>query len=147
MGNYSVVIDTVVFVRSLLNPLSFSGRLIFAHADEYRLILSALIVREILEVLQRPEVTDKIRFAEGIDTRRVLDLLSEAELVELPADNIPQVSRDPKDNKFLATAVLGDADHVVSEDRDLLDLGEYQGIRIVDVSVFLKILTTEDKEQ
>ncbi|MBV9453409.1 MAG: putative toxin-antitoxin system toxin component, PIN family, partial [Rubrobacter sp.] len=73
--------------------------------------------------------------------------LSEAELVELPADNIPQVSRDPKDNKFLATAVLGDAEYVVSEDRDLLDLGKHQGIRIVDISVFLKILSNEDKEQ
>ena len=145
MGNYSVVIDTVVFVRSLLNPLSFSGRLIFAHADDYRLILSAPIIQEILEVLQRPEITNKIRFVAGMDTRRVLDLLSEAELVELPAD-IPQVSRDPKDDKFLATAVLGEADYVVSADRDLLDLGEYQGIKIVDVNAFLKILN-EDKAQ
>ena len=142
---HRVVIDTVVFVRSLLNPHSAPGRLIFAHADEYRLILSAPIVREIVEVLQRPETTNKIRFGAGMDTRRVLDLLSEAELVELPAD-IPQVSRDPKDDKFLATAILGEADYVISEDRDLLDLGEYQGIKIVDVSAFLKILE-EDKAQ
>ena len=136
---YSVVIDTVVFVRSLLNPFSFSGKLLFAHADEYLLILSAPIIREILEVLQRPEITRKIRFVAGMDTKRVLDLLSQAELVELPAD-IPQVSRDPKDDKFVATAVLGEADYVVSEDRDLLDLGEYQGVKIVDVATFLKIL-------
>jgi putative PIN family toxin of toxin-antitoxin system len=135
---YSVVIDTVVFVRSLLNPFSFSGRLIFAHADEYRLILSAPIIREILEVLRRPEITRKIRFVAGMDTRRVLDLLSQAELVEL--SSIPQVSRDPKDDKFLTTAVSGGADYVFSEDRDLLDLGEYQGIKIVNVATFLKIL-------
>ncbi len=142
---HRVVIDTVVFVRSLLNPYSAPGRLIFAHADEYRLILSAPIVREIVEVLQRPEITNKIRFVAGMDTRRVLDLLSQAELVELPAD-IPQVSRDPKDDKFLATAILGEADHVVSEDRDLLDLGEYRGIKIVDVATFLKLLN-EDNAQ
>ena len=145
MRSYSVVIDTVVFVRSLLNPFSFSGKLIFVHADEYRLILSALIIREILEVLQRPEITGKIRFVAGMDTRRVLDLLSQAALVELPAD-IPQVSRDPKDDKFLATAFAGKADYVVSADRDLLDLGEYQGIKMVDVATFLKILN-EDKAQ
>ena len=80
---YSIVIDTVVFVRSLLNPHSFSGRIIFAHADDYRLILSAPIVREILEVLQRPEITRKIRFVADMDTRRVLDLLSQAELVHV----------------------------------------------------------------
>jgi putative PIN family toxin of toxin-antitoxin system len=141
---HSVVIDTVVFVRSLLNPHSAPGRVIFAHADEYRLILSAPIVREILEVLQRPEITSKIQFVAGMDTRRVLDLLSQAEIVEL--SSIPQVSRDPKDDKFLATAVAGEADYVISEDRDLLDLGEYQGIKIVDVATFLKILN-EDKAQ
>ena len=37
----------------------------------------------------------------------------------------PQVSRDPKDDKFLATAVASEADYVVSEDRDLLDLGAH----------------------
>jgi len=141
---YSIVIDTVVFVRSLLNPHSFSGRIIFAHAYDYRLILSAPIVREILEVLQRPEITRKIRFVADMDTRRVLDLLSQAELVEV--SDIPQVSRDPKDDKFLVTAVASEADYVVSEDRDLLDLGEYQGIKIVDVATFLKILN-EDKAQ
>jgi uncharacterized protein len=135
----SVVIDTVVFVRSLLNPYSAPGRLIFAHAQEYRLILSAPIVREILEVLKRPEITRKIRFVAGMDTRRVLDLLSQAELVEL--SDIPAVSRDPNDDKFIATAVLGGAEYIVSEDRDLLDIGEYQGIKIIDVATFLKILT------
>jgi putative PIN family toxin of toxin-antitoxin system len=96
-----------------------------------------------VEVLQRLEITNKIRFVAGMDTRRVLDLLSEAELVELPLD-IPRVSRDPKDDKFLATAVVGEASYLVSEDRDLLDLGEYQGIKIVEVATFLKFLK-EDK--
>src|SRR4051794_3482723 len=137
MRSYSVVIDTVVFVRCLLNPYSNPGRLIFAHAEEYRLILSAPIIREIVEVLQRPEITRKIRFVAGMDTRRVLDLLSQAELVEL--SDIPAVTRDPNDDKFLATAVLGGAEYVVSEDNDLLDIREYQGIKIVDVATFLKI--------
>lgn len=101
---YRVVIDTVVFVRSLLNPHSRSGRLIFAHADEYRLILSAPIIREVLEVLHRPEITRKIRFVADMDTRRVLDILSQAELVEVA--EISPISRDPEDDKFLATAVF-----------------------------------------
>lgn len=96
------------------------------------------IVREIVEVLKRPEITSKIRFVGGMDARRVLDLLSQAELVEVA--QIAQVSRDPKDDKFLATAVAGEADYVVPEDRDLLDIEEYEGIKIVDVGMFLKTL-------
>lgn len=53
---------------------------------------------------------------------------------------ISPICRDPEDDKFLATAVLGEADYVVSEDRDLLDLREQQGIKIVDVATFLKVL-------
>ena len=56
----------------------------------------------------------------------------------MPVADIPQVPRDPKDDKFLATAMAGEADYLVSEDRDLLDLGEHQGIKIVDVATFLK---------
>jgi uncharacterized protein len=56
----------------------------------------------------------------------------------MPVADIPQVTRDPKDDKFLATAMAGEADYLVSEDRDLLDLGEHQGIKIVDVATFLK---------
>ena len=64
-----------------------------------------------------------------MDTRRVLDLLSHAELVEVA--DIPPVSRKPKDDIFLATAVVGEADYVVSEDYDLLDLaGSAKGSRL-----------------
>jgi putative PIN family toxin of toxin-antitoxin system len=64
-----------------------------------------------------------------MDTRRVLDLLSHAELVEVA--DVPPVSRNPKDDIFLATAVVGEADYVVSEDYDLLDLaGSTKGSRL-----------------
>jgi putative PIN family toxin of toxin-antitoxin system len=70
----------------------------------------------------------KIQIVAAVDTRRVLDLLSQAELVEL--SDISQISRDPKDDKFLTTAVAGEAAYVVSADKDLLDLGEHQGIKM-----------------
>ncbi|HSH78947.1 MAG TPA: hypothetical protein VLA19_10495 [Herpetosiphonaceae bacterium] len=50
----TVVIDTVVFVRALLNPRSMWGRLVFDYAGRYRLVVSAPIVREVIEVIQRP---------------------------------------------------------------------------------------------
>lgn len=132
------VFDTVVFVRGLLNPYSHSGNLVFAHADDYALVLSEPLVREILEVLRRPEITRKIRAVSGMDMGRLLDLFSQAELVE-PA-TIPPVCRDPDDDKVLATAVAGRVDVIVSADKDLLDLAAFQGITIVDVGTFLSML-------
>src|SRR5437660_9953414 len=97
-----VVFDTVVFVRSLLNPYSFCGRVLFQSFTQYRLFVSRPVVEEILEVLHRDELTSKFRTLAGLDLASVIDILGQAEVVEIPT--VAEVSRDPKDNKFLATA-------------------------------------------
>ena len=136
-----VVFDTVVFVRGLLNPHNRAGRLLFERAEEYTLVLSPPIIQEILEVLNRPEITRKFRVVEGFDLGKVLDLLAMAEIIEV--DQTPAISRDAKDDKFLVTAHLGNAKYLVSEDRDLLDLVEYERVRIVDTATFLEALTND----
>lgn len=140
-----VVIDTVVFVRSLLNPYSRSGRIIFDHAGDYTLVISEPVIREILEVLRRPEITRKVRVVAGMDMARILNLLAQAEPVTV--EDIPSISRDPKDDMFLATARAAGASCIVSEDKDLLVLGEYEGIRIVDGGTFLDILEADGGHQ
>jgi putative PIN family toxin of toxin-antitoxin system len=136
-----VVFDTVVFVHALLNSRSIPGRLIYVLPDRYRLILSPPVVAEILEVLGRAELVARfhlrdVDYAEAL--ARLLDAMRQAETVELGA--ILPISRDPKDDKFLATAEMAEADYVVSEDLDLLVLKEYKGIHIVDCATFLKLL-------
>jgi predicted nucleic acid-binding protein len=56
---------------------------------------------------------------------------------------IPLVCRDPNDDKILATALAGLADLIATEDKDLLDMGEYEGIRIVNGRELLGILHSE----
>lgn len=144
-GTPSAVFDTVVFVRALINPHGCWGQLIFDCFPRYTLITSQPLIVELLDVLARPEVNEKFRVFPNLDVPRLLDLIGEAVLVEL--EDIPLVSRDPKDNKFLATAVAGGADYLVSEDRDLLDLVEYDGVRIVDTLTVLRLLAEEGASQ
>ena len=47
------------------------------------------------------------------------------------------VCRDPDDNKYLACAIDGAAEAIVSGDRDLLDLGTFKGITIVNPRRFI----------
>jgi predicted nucleic acid-binding protein len=47
-----------------------------------------------------------------------------------------QVCRDPDDDKFLACAVDSGSDCIISGDKDLLDLQNYQGISIVTARRF-----------
>lgn len=135
---HRVVFDTVIFVRSLINRSGLWGRLVFTHGERYRLVISEPIGVEILDVLRRPELTRKYRGAANANFQTILDILASAEIVIV--DEIPAVSRDPKDDKFLATAALAGAEYLVSEDQDLLVLREQSGVRIVDAATFLDLL-------
>jgi putative PIN family toxin of toxin-antitoxin system len=137
----SVVIDTMLFVRALLNSRSLPARIIAAHPERYRLFLSRPVVEEILEVLARPELIQRLQLRQVDYAAAIGGLLAsfqQAETVEL--GEIAAVSRDPKDDKFLATAKAGGANYVVSEDEDLLVLGEYEGIPIINAADFSGLL-------
>lgn len=136
-----VVFDTVIFVRSLINPKSFAGRLVFDYAYRYQLVLSSPIVAEILEVLQRPELTRKYKTLQQIPPKEIRKLIEPAELVDVAS--APAVSRDPKEDRFLAAARAGGASSIVSADKDLLDLKEDEGIKIVDIRSFIAILESD----
>ncbi len=129
--------DTVVFVRALLNPKSRCGRLLFQYFDRYQIIVSSATARELLEVIQRPEITRKYKAVATIEIQKIIDLLARAEVVE--PDNIPALVRDPKDDIFVATALAGHADYLVSEDKDLLILGNSQSLQIVNAAQFMAI--------
>ena len=136
-----VVFDTVVFVRALLNQRSVCGRLVFGYQHRFQVILSTPMVVEILQVLARDEIVGKLERRRGTLLHAISSLLESfqaAESVELT--DIPAVARDPNDDKILATARVGGADYLVSEDLDLLVLGEYQGTRIVSAATFLGLL-------
>jgi len=51
-----------------------------------------------------------------------------------------RASQDKSDNRFLEAAVAGKADYVVSNDRHLLDLGEYGGVRIIRPGAFMRMM-------
>jgi len=50
------------------------------------------------------------------------------------------IKQDPKDDKFLYAAIDAHADYIVSGDDHLLDLKEYEAIKIVTPNDFLSIL-------
>jgi uncharacterized protein len=138
----NVVFDTMVFVRGLINPRSVWGRLLFRMNDRYVLIFSQPLVIELMDVLRRPEVYSKFRTLPGLDLRRVLQIVGEAAWIDV--EDVPLVSRDPKDDKFLATARAAGADYLVSEDEDLLVLRQHEGIPIVRAAYFLSLLEADN---
>jgi putative PIN family toxin of toxin-antitoxin system len=133
-----VILDTVVFVRALLNPRNHCGRVLASQASAYRLFLSQPVLQEILEVLSRPELARRFSTLDGLNTALVLDWMAQAEVVSTPT--VPRVSRDRNDDIFLAAARAARADYLVTEDEDLLVLHAYAGTRIVRCSELVAIL-------
>jgi putative PIN family toxin of toxin-antitoxin system len=136
------VFDTVIYVRALINPQGLCGRLIFEYRRAYDLVVSTQLTTEYHEVLGRPEIVWKYRAAGTRDLNAVMQIISLASTVQ----SVPTVavSRDPNDNKFLAAALAGRADFIVSEDFDLLDIGDFEGCRIVSSATFMRILEAQD---
>ena len=62
-------------------------------------------------------------------------------LVE-PTD-VPAVSRDRDDDHVLAAALAGQAECIISRDKDLLSLGAYHGIEIIEPAPALRRLRQE----
>jgi uncharacterized protein len=125
-------------VRALINPHGLWGRLVFEYADLYRLGLSQPIVVEIVEVLRRPGLTRKFRTLQDLDLAAVLAIIARADLVD--AAGVRAIGRDPKDDRSLASAALAGAAYLVSEDNDLLPIGEYAGARIINAAAFMRAL-------
>lgn len=134
-----VVLDTVVFVRALINPNGPWGRLLFDLSDRYVIVLSPDIIREIIGVLYRPSLRQRFpQMAELPRLSRVLEILQKAEVVE-PETQV-RVCRDTADDKFFACALAGSADYIVTADKDILAVGEYQGTTTIGAEAFLRLL-------
>ncbi len=102
-------------------------------ADLFRAILAReeLIVGEVvLDELERVLRT-KLGAPESL-VAEILDLLRRHTVVQRPAAPHPDDIRDPDDAWVLASALAGEADILVTGDRDLLVLDPPAGLEILD---------------
>lgn len=137
-----VVLDTVVFVRALLNPKSRCGRLFFEKVGDYELVVSPEIIKEVLEVIRRPEIMSKSSHFNEVNFQHVLACFGDADVIE-PSEEIG-VCRDPADDKFIECALAARAQYIVSEDNDLKAIKQFRGISVIDSTEFLRILDEQN---
>lgn len=129
-----IVVDTNILVSRLLLPRSVPAQAVRRAVGEGRLLVSEATMGELAEVLARAKLDPYVSIEER---QRFLRLLGRiAELV--PILHRVEACRDPKDDKFLEVAVNGKAALIVSGDRDLLDVGRFQGIPIVTAAAYLR---------
>jgi len=128
-----VVVDTNIFVSAHLISNGNPAKVIDCWIEgDYVLLVSKPIVEEIIRVLHEKGITTQ-------KIEKLLFLLSQKTIMITSKEEIFVVKNDPSDNKFLECAVLGRANYIVSGDRHLLGLGEYEGIKILTPKEFLDV--------
>jgi putative PIN family toxin of toxin-antitoxin system len=136
--------DTSIIVRMVLGqPTTLVGKLQKAlEADLFTLILSQPLVDEIDQTLKSSFLREKHGWDEERIDRFIQRLVSLAVLAPGTLTiHLPQLeNRDPDDLKVVATAVEGNASFIVTQDKDLLALEQYQSIQIVEPPEFYRIL-------
>lgn len=128
-----VVFDTNVLVSALLFEDSLPAQAFFFAAREGEIMISSALVQEVQEVLNRPKFDRFVTKNQREDF--ILSLVETGILVEI-RETI-EVCRDPKDNMILEVAVSGNAETIVTGDKDLLVLQPFRGIRILQPRPFI----------
>jgi len=135
-----VVLDANVFVSAVLKPHSDLAKIFdLVKAGKVKLIISSDILSEIRGVLLYP----RLRVRHRRTPKKIDDFLKKTVRVSIITSGkieVEEIKDDPEDNKYLAAAVEGNADFIISGDHHLRDLGTYQGIRILSPSMFLKLM-------
>jgi uncharacterized protein len=125
-----VVFDTNIFVSAFIIPHG-QGTHVFLHAHRRRVALytSIPILTETARILgtkfDQPEK----------DVTDILKMMGRAATIVRPTRTIAILS-DVPDNRILECAVTAQVDLIVTGDRHLLELKEFEGISIVRLADF-----------
>ncbi len=140
-----IVLDTNIVVSSYIVPVGAPARIMAAWRGEaFVLVVSTWVLAEYEHSLNYPRVRRRHGLTAEEIAQHVADIRELATLVE--PTSVPRVvPDDPDDDQILALALAGEADFVVSGDPDLLDLRQYQGIRILSPAAFASLLGSEDR--
>lgn len=128
-----LILDTNILVSALVFKSEKANTVVRHAAKKHTLLFSESTFKELKSTLLKP------KFAEIAELKIIrnflFNLVRIGEFME-PTEKIA-VCRDPKDNKFLELAVAGNADLIVTGDKDLLVLNPFRGIKIISPSDFL----------
>ena len=135
MNSQKIVIDTNIIISAVLMPASRPRQALDLARKSSLILMSQSVWLELSSVFHRP------KFNKYITPQERNDFLEELEqqviFIEI-TDSINEC-RDAKDNKYLELAVSGQAQYILTGDKDLLVLHPFLNIAIITVDNFLNI--------
>jgi uncharacterized protein len=131
-----VVLDTNVFVSMAIRSTKLQPLRDAWETERFTALMTTYLLSEVEDVLTRPKLA---RYLGAGDIKTFIDLMTT--LGEAVTLNQPHPEfRDPKDRYLLAMLRDGGADVLVTGDRLLLELEEFEEKPIMNPANFLKSL-------
>ena len=128
-----IIIDTNLWISFLITKdFSKLDEIIFS--KQCILVFSQELIDEFLDVSKRPKLR---RFFSTSDIESILETIEEY-AVFINIETKIETCRDPKDNFLLSLSIDGNADYLLTGDKDLLDLKKFGETTIIIISDFLK---------
>lgn len=130
------VVDTNVLISALLQPSGRTTEVLHAVRTPGVLVFSDETFAELAARLMRPKFDRYVD--QALRQRFLSDLAAVAEWITIAG--VVHGCRDPDDDKFLETAINGEASCIITGDADLLALDPFDRVRILTPRNFLELL-------
>jgi len=127
-----IVFDTNIFVSAFAIPGGMAERAVLRIIEgRDELVISSAIIKEVLSVLSLKFGRDREALS------HVAVILSDMEEWVDPKQTVG-VLKDGPDNRILECASFGKADIIVTGDKEMLRLGEFNQVKIVSLRNYLE---------
>jgi putative PIN family toxin of toxin-antitoxin system len=138
-----VVLDTNILISGLL--WAGTPGLVLKAVDEGKIqpLASEATLDELRDVLSRPKFAAKLAAKKTTAAQLTQSYADKTEIID-PAPLPTQVASDPDDDMFIACAISGKADLIVSGDPHLLHVEMYKDIPIITAAALIQRLKASD---
>ena len=135
-----LVLDTTTIVSAFFWEGNEAELIRKIEKNKADLFITIRILDEVEKVIKRPKFKELLDKTNQTPEQILTKIISLSHLVVGPKLKKTIVSEDPSDDKFIECAVNAKAGYIVSGDKHLLGLKEYEGIKIIRTFDALKLI-------
>lgn len=132
-----IVADTNVLISATFWDGNSNKIIEKVENKEIELLMSKEILEEFSRVLDYKEIQEKIK-NKNLEMKRSVEKIISISIFVEPQEKFNIIKDDPDDDKFLDCAIAGKTDFIISQNKHLLKLKEFKGIKIITPKEFLE---------